>query len=90
MRAFYAYHFCAEAIMNTVPKKATNLSLRVDLLEEARKYGINLSQTLESALEAEVKRAKEKAWLEENRAAIEAYQRHIERDGLWSDGMRLF
>jgi antitoxin CcdA len=76
--------------MNAVPKKATNLSLRADLVEEARALGINLSHTLEIALEVEVKKAKEKQWLEENRAAIEAYNRHIERDGLWSDGLRLF
>lgn len=76
--------------MNAVPKKATNLSLRADLVEEARALGINLSRTLETALEAEVKKAKGQRWREENRAAIEAYSRHIERDGLWSDGLRLF
>lgn len=74
----------------TVAKKAANLSVRADLLEEARAYKINLSQTLEAALQVQVKKVKERQWLEENRAAIEAYNRHIERDGLWSDGMRLF
>lgn len=76
--------------MNPIPKKPTNLSLRVDLLEEARRYGINLSQTLETALEAELKHAKGKAWREENRAAIETYNREIAEHGLWSEGMRLF
>jgi len=71
-------------------KKAANLSIRADLLEEARAYKINLSQTLEAALSAELKKEKERRWLEENRAAMDAYNRHIERDGLWSDGMRLF
>lgn len=76
--------------MSSTVKKATNLSIRKDLLEEARAYKINLSQTLEAALQVELKKEKERRWLEENRAAIEAYNRHIERDGLWSDGMRLF
>lgn len=71
-------------------KKAANLSIRADLLEEARAYKINLSQTLEAALQIELKKEKERRWLDENRAAIEAYKRHIERDGLWSDGLRLF
>ena len=71
-------------------KKAANLSIRADLLEEARAYKINLSQTLEAAVAAELKKEKERRWREENRAAIDAYNRHIERDGLWSDGMRLF
>ena len=74
----------------TISKKAANLTVRADLLEEARTYKINLSQTLEAALQVELKKEKERRWLEENRAAIEAYNRHIERDGLWSDGMRLF
>ena len=76
--------------MNAIPKKATNLTLRTDLLEEARALGINLSQTLEKALEAEVKKAREKAWLEENREAIEAYKRHVEKLGLFSDKHRGF
>lgn len=76
--------------MNAIPKKAANLSVRVDLLEEARALGINLSQTLEKALTAEVKKAKEAAWLEENRAAIEAYNREVEEHGLFSDGFRSF
>jgi antitoxin CcdA len=76
--------------MTTPTKKATNLSLRVDLLEDARALGINLSRTLETALEAEVKKAKETKWLVENRAAIEAYNREIAEHGLWSDGLRQF
>lgn len=76
--------------MSSTVKKAANLSIRKDLLEEARAYKINLSQTLEAALLVELKKEKERRWLEENRAAIDAYNRHIERDGLWSDGMRLF
>jgi hypothetical protein len=29
-------------------------------------------------------------WQEENRAAIEANNKRIEEEGLWSDGLRLF
>lgn len=76
--------------MSAILKKPTNLSLRIDLLEEARALGINLSQTLETALAAEVKKAKEKQWLEENRAGIEAYNRYIEKHGLFSDRFRTF
>ena len=76
--------------MSTVAKKAANLTVRADLLEEARARKINLSHTLEVALAAELKRQREAEWLEQNKEAIEAYNRHIERDGLWSDGLRLF
>ena len=71
-------------------KKAANLTVRADLLEEARTYRINLSQTLETALQAELKKEKERRWLEENRAAIDAYNRELAEHGLWSDGLRQF
>lgn len=76
--------------MSHPQKKATNLSLRVDLLEEARARKINLSQTLETALEAELKKRREAEWLAANREAIAAYHRHVERDGLFSDHFRAF
>jgi antitoxin CcdA len=76
--------------MNAILKKPTNLSVRIDLLEEARALGINLSQTLETALAAEVKKAKEKQWLDENRAGIEAYNREVAEHGLFSDAFRQF
>lgn len=71
-------------------KKSANLSVRADLLEEARAYKINLSQTLEAALQVELKREKERRWLEENRAAIDAYNREIAEHGLFSDRFRSF
>lgn len=71
-------------------KKSANLSIRADLLEEARAYKINLSQTLETALQAELKKEKERRWLAENQAAIEAYNRYVEKHGLFSDRFRTF
>lgn len=71
-------------------KKAANLSIRADLLEEARAFKINLSQTLEAALQAEIKKEKERRWREENRAAIDAYNRYVEKHGLFSDRYRSF
>ncbi|MDO9601503.1 MAG: type II toxin-antitoxin system CcdA family antitoxin [Rhodocyclaceae bacterium] len=74
--------------MTATAKKAANLSVRADLLEEARAYKINLSRTFETALTVEVKKEKERRWLEENRAAIEAYNREIAEFGLFSDVFR--
>jgi antitoxin CcdA len=76
--------------MSTPTKKAANLTVRADLLEEARARKINLSQTLETALAAELKKRREAEWLEQNKAAIEAYNREIAEHGLWSDGLRQF
>ena len=71
-------------------KKAANLSIRADLLDEARAYKINLSQTLEAALQVELKKEKERLWLEENQAAIDAYNREVAEHGLFSDRFRSF
>lgn len=76
--------------MNAILKKPTNLSVRIDLLEEARTLGINLSQTLQGALTTEVKKEKEKQWLEDNRAGIDAYNRYSEKHDLFSDRFRTF
>lgn len=76
--------------LNTAPKKSANLSIRSDLLEEARARKINLSQTLEAALAAEIKRRREDEWREQNREAIAAYNRFVEKHGLFSDRFRKF
>ena len=75
---------------DTAPKKATNLSINSDLLRKARELDINLSSALEQALEQIVKRRLYETWLEENRAAIESYNEHVERRGVFSDGVRGF
>jgi antitoxin CcdA len=76
--------------MSTHPKKAVNLTVRTDLLYTAKGYNINLSQTLELALAEEVKKRREIDWLEQNREAIAAYNRHVEKHGLFSDRFRTF
>ena len=75
---------------DTAPKKATNLSINSDLLRKSRELDINLSSALEQALEQIVKRRLYETWLEENRAAIESYNEHVERHGVFSDGVRGF
>ncbi|MCJ1885368.1 type II toxin-antitoxin system CcdA family antitoxin [Pseudomonas sp. LA21] len=72
------------------PKKATNLSLNSDLLKQARELDVNLSAVLEEALADVVKERLSQRWLEQNRAAIEAYNQHVEEAGVFSDGLRSF
>jgi antitoxin CcdA len=72
------------------PKKAVNLSLNSDLLAKARDLGVNLSGEMETRLEEIVRKAEHDRWLEENREAIEDYNRRIDRRGLLSDGHRRF
>jgi antitoxin CcdA len=74
----------------TVPKRATNVSVRTDLLEAARAAGVNLSATLERALTEELTAAKRKKWRDENKDAIDAYNDHVEKHGTFSDDVRKF
>jgi antitoxin CcdA len=73
-----------------IPKRATNVSVRTDLLAAAREAGINLSAALERALTEELAAAKRKKWREENREAIQAYNEHVDKHGTFSDDVRSF
>lgn len=72
------------------PKKSTNLSINSDLLRQAKERRINLSQALEARLAELLREEKCRSWQAENREAIEDYNRRIETDGVFSDGIRHF
>ena len=74
----------------TVAKRATNLSIRGDLLDAARDAGINLSATLERALAEELASVMRKKWREENQDAIAAYNDYVAEHGTFSDHLRSF
>ena len=71
-------------------KKATNLSINEDLLAKARELNINLSATLEQALDEALRKKLREQWLSENKAAMQAYNAHVEQHGVFSDGLRSF
>jgi len=72
------------------PKRATNVSIRSDLLAAAREAGVNLSATLERALTEELAAVRRRKWREENGEAIQAYNEHVDRHGAFSDEVRSF
>jgi antitoxin CcdA len=71
-------------------KKAVNVSISADLLQAARNGEINLSATLEAAVEYELRQLRKREWLEQNEIAIQAYNRDVEEQGAFSDGLRTF
>lgn len=71
-------------------KRATNVTVRADLLEAARATGLNLSATLERALIEELAAAKRRKWREDNLDAIVAYNDHVEKHGSFADDVRKF
>jgi len=79
------------ATLQPVPqKKSTNLSINSDLLRRARASKINLSRTLEERLTEILRQEERQAWLTENAAAINDYNTRIEKNGVFSDGVRSF
>ena len=79
------------SLYNTqAPKRPANLSVNEDLLTKARELDINLSTTLEQALTAALREKQRARWLTENQAAIEAYNDHVDKHGVFSDGLRSF
>lgn len=74
----------------SAPKKSANLSINADLLQQAKQLNINLSQALEQHLIQVVRQAQRSQWLAENQSALDAYNRRIETQGVFSDGLRQF
>ncbi len=72
------------------PKKPTNVSINSELLEKAKRLNINLSATLEAALAEQVRASQQEQWVRENSEAILAYNKFVEENGVFSDGLRKF
>lgn len=66
----------------SAPKKATNVSLPGDLVEEAKRLGVNLSQACEMGLSEQVRKLRGEEWKRENREAIESWNEWTRENGL--------
>lgn len=71
-------------------KKSVNLSVREDLLNEARALGMNLSATFEAALAAQLREERGRRWKEENQEAIAHHKERIRREGMWNQQLVRF
>ena len=77
--------------MTTLPaKKATNLTLSVDVLTEAKQLGINISQACDAFLRDLVRQEKERRWSQDHADFIASYNRTIETEGLPLEQWRSF
>lgn len=63
-------------------KRAANLSVSAELLDEAKALKISLSQTFEASLKDAVAQARANAWREENAAALRSSNDWAEANGL--------
>ena len=72
------------------PKKATNITLSADVLNEAKALGINISQACDQFLRDLVRHERERRWQAENAKFISAYNRMVETEGLPLEEWRSF
>jgi antitoxin CcdA len=71
-----------------VKKRAVNLFVDAELLDEARRMRINVSETLERRLRTIARAEQGRRWLEDNREAIESINAFIDRHGLLASKLR--
>ena len=71
-------------------KKSVNLSINSELLKKAKDQNINLSQTLEQRLAEMLIEKKRMAWRNENKEAIDTYNRRIKLNDVFSKNLRRF
>src|SRR5438552_1359209 len=83
-------HNGRDAVMRERPakKRAVNLFVDAELLDEARRLRINISDTLERRLRTIVLSEQEKRWLQENSEAIASINSFIDRHGLLASKLR--
>jgi len=69
-------------------KRSVNLSIRAELADEAKAFGTNMSALLETALEDRHRELRRETWRGDNRAAIEAWNAWIEKNGVPFEALR--
>ncbi|RXD05289.1 post-segregation antitoxin CcdA [Sphingomonas sp. UV9] len=65
----------------TGKRKSVNVSLDTGIVAAAREVGLNLSQISEQAIRQATKAEQERRWKEDNREAIEGWNRWYEKYG---------
>jgi antitoxin CcdA len=71
-------------------RKATNVSLDMALVTEAKRLGINISRACETGLTEQIAREHGRLWKEQNASAIESSNSYVERCGLPLNRYRRF
>ncbi len=73
-----------------IMKARTNVSIEKTLLESARLHKLILSSLLEEAIKKQLRIVEEANWKEKNKQSISSYNNYITKNGVFSDGIRLF
>lgn len=71
-------------------KKASNISLTMDVYLDAKALGINISQICEQRLREEIQARKEQQWNEQHANFIAVYNSVVEAEGVALQEWRAF
>ena len=80
----------AQRIPVKARKTAVTLSVDASLLVRAKRLKLRLSQLFEESLADAIRSHERDEWLRKNRAALKAYNEHLMKHGVFSDGLRSF
>ena len=67
---------------SSAQKRATNVTLNAELIDEAKRLRVNISEACERGLSEQVAKSRAERWREENREAILASNAWVEEHGL--------
>ncbi|GJL55571.1 MAG: hypothetical protein NPIRA02_27030 [Nitrospirales bacterium] len=62
-------------------RRPVNLTIRDDVLAEAKSLNVNASQAAEVGILEAIKKAREQEWLRNNQKALRAHNTRAEKDG---------
>ncbi|WP_417610639.1 type II toxin-antitoxin system CcdA family antitoxin [Parasphingorhabdus sp.] len=62
-------------------RRPINLTIREDILSEAKQLKLNASKAAEAGIEAAIKQAREENWRAENREAIAVHNQRVAESG---------
>ncbi len=74
----------------TSKRRPINLTIREDVLKDAKELNLNASKAAEHGIVQAIKDARAQAWLEENKHALSAHNKRVEENGTlltpsWAD-----
>jgi antitoxin CcdA len=71
-------------------KKATSITLSMDVYQAAKRLGINISQVCEERLREEIQARMEQQWNIDHADFLAAYNQRVEEDGVGLEEWRAF
>lgn len=66
---------------NTPRRQAVNLTIGSDIIAEAKRLNLNISQAAEAGMREAIRKKREADWCCANSAALEAHNRRVDQSG---------